>query len=63
MLAHIDVKFNIYKALKPVLAASGNRPFIIVTPIPRYVIAPCCETTDHLTNYLKEDFVSKCWMS
>jgi len=58
VLAHKDVQYNIYKALKPVLAASGNRPFIIVTPIPRYVIAPCCETTDHLTNYLKEDFVS-----
>ena len=56
VLADRDVQFNIYKTIKPALAAAGVKPIIIVTPIPRYMSAPCCEDADHMTNYGDQDF-------
>ena len=36
--------------IKPILAASGNKPFLLLTPMLRYVAASCCDSGDHLTN-------------
>ena len=56
VLAQKETQFNIYKAVKPVLAAAGQKPMVIVTPIPRYVSAPCCNEPDHVTNFQDHEF-------
>jgi len=56
VLAHRDVQFSIYKTIKPVLAAAGAKPIIIVTPFPRYMSAACCTDPEHMTNYGDQDF-------
>ena len=56
VLAQKETQFNIYKALKPVLAAAGQKPLVIITPIPRYMSAPCCMEPDHMTNFSDQEF-------
>ena len=56
IVASKDVQYNLYKVIRPLLMAAGNRPLVIVTPFPRYTDSPCCEDPSHITNFKSEGF-------
>ena len=56
ILATKDIQLNIFTAIKPVLMAAGCKPLILVTPLPRYSLGPCCKDSNHIMNQRKEDF-------
>ena len=58
ILANKAAQRNIYNMLKPIMAAGGDAPFIIITPMLRYVAGPCCESTEHLTNRSELSYLS-----
>jgi hypothetical protein len=43
-------------ALKPILDAAGRRPCLIVSPLPRFVTAGCCEDVRHCANRMEPNF-------
>ena len=55
-IANKEVQLNIYKLVKPVLQAAGERPFVVITPMGRYLSAPCCEKDSHITNFRSENY-------
>ena len=55
-LAPAEIQFHVFKALKPLLDLGGQRLQILVTPIPRYATARCCEDKDHMPNFFDEDY-------
>ena len=55
-IANKEVQLNIYKLVKPVLQAAGERPFVVITPMGRYLSAPCCEKESHITNFRSENY-------
>ena len=59
ILASKDVQIRIYRALKPVLSAVGDIPIVIITPLPRYAVAPCCDAASHITNYREPDYLER----
>ena len=63
ILANKAAQLNIYNMLKPILAAGGDAPFVIITPMLRYMAGPCCDSNEHLTNSSELSYVSKCWMA
>jgi hypothetical protein len=40
----------------PLLRAAGENPKLIISPLVRYINAPCCENAGHVTNFSKADF-------
>ena len=50
-VAHKETQYHMYKTIRPLLMAAGNRPMVIITPFPRYVSAPCCADRTHITNF------------
>ena len=58
ILANKAAQLNIYNMLKPILAAGGDAPFVIITPMLRYVAGPCCDSNEHLTNSSEPSYVS-----
>ena len=58
ILAPKATQLNIFNLLKPVMAASGDIPFILITPMQRYVAGSCCEYDEHLTNRREPGYVS-----
>jgi hypothetical protein len=57
IVADKQVQLNLYKAVRPLLMAAGNRPLIVITPFPRYVSSPCCHEEGHVTNFKDGDYV------
>jgi len=57
IVADKTVQYNLYKAVRPLMMAVGNRPLILVTPFPRYVSSPCCHEEGHITNFREPDYV------
>ena len=55
-VANKEVQLNIYKLVKPVLQAAGERPFVVITPMGRYLSAPCCDKESHITNFRLENY-------
>jgi hypothetical protein len=45
----MDFKKSHFTTLRPILDGIGKRPCLIVTPMPRYVVASCCEDIKHVT--------------
>jgi hypothetical protein len=43
----------------PILKAKGNKPCIIVPPLPRYLFLRCCNDKGHCTNANENDFPEK----
>ena len=58
-IAPKEIQYNVYSAIRPLLKAAGNRPLVIVTPFPRYVSAPCCADSEHVTNFRDADYTDK----
>ena len=56
IVASKDVQYNLYKVIRPLLMAAGNRPLVIVTPFPRYICKPCCDEPGHVTNFKDAGF-------
>ncbi len=38
------------EAVLPILSAKGNKPCVIIPPIPRYLFSRCCDDNGHCTN-------------
>jgi hypothetical protein len=45
-----------FTAIKPLLEAAGKKRCIMITPLPRYVIAGCCLNPEHCPNRRFQDF-------
>jgi hypothetical protein len=45
-----DIFSEVVKRVIPLLKATGNKPSVIIPPLPRYLFARCCNDTDHCTN-------------
>lgn len=53
-----DMKDLFITAL-PLTKAAGAKKVILMGPMPRYLVAKCCEDASHLTNYDDEDYVEE----
>lgn len=42
---------SVLDIVKPILLEAGDRSIVFSLPMPRYLVAPCCGTEDHLTNW------------
>ncbi len=40
----------------PILAAKGDKPCVIIPPLPRFLFARCCNDPDHCTSATDKDF-------
>ena len=58
VLAPKEVQANLYRLMKPILEAVGQKPFVVVTPMGRYVSSPCCENVEHVTNFREAEYGS-----
>ena len=58
VLAPKEVQANLYRLMKPILEAVGHKPFVVVTPMGRYVSSPCCENVEHVTNFREAEYGS-----
>jgi hypothetical protein len=38
------------EAILPILSAKGNKPCVLIPPIPRYLFSRCCDDKGHCTN-------------
>ncbi len=43
----------------PLLKAAGDLPKLVLTPIPRYVKAKCCDRPTHITNFSEPNYRGK----
>ena len=50
---------KLIEILKPLLNAVDSRKKIIIPPLPRYIVAGCCQKADHCTNRDNPDYVEK----
>ena len=50
------MQFNLYKLMKPIMEAVGQKPFNIVTPMRRYASSTCFENGSHITNFGLDDY-------
>jgi hypothetical protein len=44
-----------YAALDEIIKLCGNRRIYILTPLPRYILVPCCEEDSHCVNLVVKD--------
>jgi hypothetical protein len=44
-----------YVALDEIIKLCGNRQIYILTPLPRYILVPCCEEDSHCVNLVVKD--------
>jgi hypothetical protein len=56
VVASADTQFDHYNTLKPVLDKIGNRPCIIVSPMPRFITQGCCQDVRHVANRLDRGY-------
>ena len=51
-----ESQLSIYRLLKPIFMAAGSKPFLLITPFPRYMYQACCEDQTHVSNLRNTDF-------
>jgi hypothetical protein len=56
VVASADTQFDHYNTLKPVLDKIGNRPCILVSPMPRFITEGCCQDFRHVANRLDRGY-------
>ncbi len=49
---------KVVQAITPIIQASGNKPCIVLPPLPRYLFARCCSDSGHCTNANDSDYQS-----
>ena len=54
-----EMQFATFTDMKNIFEAAGTRPKIIVSPVPRFLSKPCCDSVDHMPNFREEDFRTK----
>jgi hypothetical protein len=54
-----DTFRKIIKSLAPVLLSAQSIKKILIPPLPRYLITPCCNTATHCTNILRDGYMEK----
>jgi hypothetical protein len=47
---------KVVQAITPIIQAKGNKPCIVLPPLPRYLFARCCSDSNHCTNAKDPDF-------
>jgi hypothetical protein len=48
-----------YAALDEILKLCGERKIYILTPLPRYILVPCCDNDKHCVNLVVKDTASR----
>jgi hypothetical protein len=48
-----------YAALEEIVKLCGERKIYILTPLPRYILVPCCDSDAHCVNLVVKDAASK----
>jgi hypothetical protein len=48
-----------YAALEEIVKLCGERKIYILTPLPRYILVPCCDSDAHCVNIVVKDAASK----
>ncbi len=48
-----------YAALDKIIKLCGNRRIYILTPLPRYILVPCCEDDSHCINLVVKDDITR----
>ena len=56
IMASKESQLSIYRLLKPIFMAIGSKPFLLITPFPRYMFQACCEDQTHVSNLKNTDF-------
>jgi hypothetical protein len=51
-----DTQLEHLKAIKSILDAVGKKACLLVTPLPRYVVAGCCHSPEHCSNRRYQDY-------
>ena len=54
-----EMQFHCLSTIKPLLEAARDAKKVLVTPIPRYVLKPCCQDDRHIPNIKEEDYRRK----
>ena len=54
-----EMQFHCLTIIKPLLEAAGNAKKVLVAPIPRYLLKPCCQDERHIPNMKEADYRSK----
>ncbi len=47
---------KVVQAITPIIQAKGNKPCIVLPPLPRYLFARCCSDSNHCSNANDPDF-------
>jgi hypothetical protein len=47
---------KVVQGITPIIHAKGNKPCIVLPPLPRYLFAQCCNDSSHCTNAKDADF-------
>ena len=55
-LATKETAKHLFNLVTPVLEAANHHKKILLTPLPRYIYAGCCEDPDHISNRLEESY-------
>jgi hypothetical protein len=56
MVTPPEIFKDVTKKVLPILRAKGEKPCVIIPPLPRYLFARCCNDPDHCTNAAETDF-------
>jgi hypothetical protein len=49
---------KIVQSITPIIQAKGNKPCVVLPPLPRYLFSRCCSDSNHCTNANDPDFHS-----
>jgi hypothetical protein len=58
LISKEDMK-EIFLLLLPLIRAAKGKKIIIMGPMPRYLLARCCDSVAHLTNRVGEDYIDQ----
>ena len=48
---------QLFELAMPILRAARGSRVILLGPLPRYVVGPCCNSPEHITNFSSEEYV------
>ena len=55
-LAPKEFQYGIFQMIKPILEAAGARPIILISPLPRFLLKGCCDSSSHIPNLSSPDY-------
>jgi lysophospholipase L1-like esterase len=54
--APADIFRRVIENVIPIIKEKGNKPCVIVPPLPRYLFARCCSSPEHCTNMQEKNY-------